>query len=364
MIIRKPRRSPARYFLRSARQSSPALSTGAAGLSDCDADDEENMSTDGYSPPRPLSVAIPDQLHYARRPTLAEVLSNTSPAPYTLTAFMAFLSQNHCLETLEFTMDASRYQKHYDQTTQSGPNGGEGQAYVMMLWQRLLAAYIVPNGPREVNLPGDIRDQLLSQPTDASPPSPAALEPAVKIIYDLMDESAFVPFLNSVPLYREAHSYPLPWRGSDEETSSRASGEESNLRAKHTRRPSSPPRPMDLLSSSLPSSGGSQQSRPSRTSNLTAGLSRGMRTSPHISSSSGGSGDNLTDDSGSASSPGREPMTPPNTPPTSDVSGSPRSRGQDNTWKKMTGKLGWKKRSTGGLRDANNPSWEDEGGLL
>ncbi|KAI9801289.1 MAG: hypothetical protein M1833_002859 [Piccolia ochrophora] len=358
MIIRKSRRSPARYFLRS-RQSSPASSFGS---SDCDADDEETMSFGGYSPPRPLSVAIPDAPYSPPRPTLAEVLSNTSPAPYTLTAFMAFLSQNHCLETLEFTMDASRYHKHYDQAAASGNDGVGGRDYVKMLWQRLLSAYIVPNGPREVNLPSAVRDHLLALPNTDIPPSPTLLEPAVKIVYDLMDESAFVPFLNSVSVRRDAHSYPLPSKGSEDDVSMSGSPVEGHHQAKSSRRQSSPPRPLEMLSSSLPSVSG-HQSRPSRTSNLTVGLSRGAKLSPHVSSSSAGSGDNLTDDSGSVSSPTREPMTPPNTPPTSDVSGSPRAR-NDNTWKKMTGKLGWKKRSTGGLRDGSFPPFEDEGGLL
>jgi hypothetical protein len=48
------------------------------------------------------------------RPTLDEVLANTAPAPYTLSAFMAYLSQNHCLETLEFTLDAKRYREAYE----------------------------------------------------------------------------------------------------------------------------------------------------------------------------------------------------------------------------------------------------------
>src|SRR5579862_3636155 len=187
MIGRKPRRTPA-----------PSLSTTSTprrpppgSFYDCEADDEGTMSTGEYKPAsRPLSVAIPHpQGPYCPRwPTLAEILSNTAPPPWTLSQFMAYLSQNHCLETLEFTMDASRYRKHYNEAF-SSPVSPDNDAckYVKMLWQRLLDAYITPNGPREVNLPSDVRDRLLSLPTHEYPPPPDSLDSAVKIIYELMD---------------------------------------------------------------------------------------------------------------------------------------------------------------------------------
>src|SRR4051794_20383280 len=78
-------------------------------FSDCDADDEGMTSGSDFVPSRPLSVAIPPGSYRPRRPTLAEVLANAAPPPWTLSAFTGYLSQNHCLETLEFTLDANRY---------------------------------------------------------------------------------------------------------------------------------------------------------------------------------------------------------------------------------------------------------------
>src|SRR5271156_743550 len=122
------------------------------------------MSSAEFLPSRPLTF-IPSGPYLPRRPTLQEVLADSAPPPWTLSAFMAYLSRNHCLETLEFTMDASRYRKHYNSMADSHPGtpispASEGCDYVKMLWQKLLDAYIAPNGAREVNLPSNVRDRL------------------------------------------------------------------------------------------------------------------------------------------------------------------------------------------------------------
>ncbi len=353
---------------------SPELSPWcSSAFSDCDADDEGAMSAEELIPSRPLSVVIPQEVaqgpYCPRRPTLTEVLSNTAPPPWTLSAFTAYLSQNHCLETLEFTMDADRYRKHFDKMAAQmagmpmSPENDDCE-YVVMLWRRLLNAYIVPNGPREVNLPSDVRDELLSLPNSVRPPSPESLDSAVKIVYELMDESVLVPFLNEVSCLRGPQTSMSPWNESGENIHIRGSLDERGFhRSRARRRPSPISSAMDLTSPSyIPSSGG--HTRAATTSNLSAALGRGTKLAANINHSSSASGDaSLTDDSASGSSPGREPMTPPTTPPSSEmVGGSPRSR-QDNTWKKMTGRLGWKKKSGGGLRDSRFHSIEDEGNI-
>jgi hypothetical protein len=351
------------------------------------------MST-GDRASRSLSIHVPPsqqqqpQPFIPTRPTLANILSNTASPPWTLTAFMAYLSQNHCLETLEFTMDASRYRKHFDQMEPQGTvNAAAGCEYVKMLWQRLLDAYIIPDGPREVNLPSEVRDRLLSLPNRFVPPSPDSLDPAVKIIYDLMDESVLVPFLNSVSDPRGVPSTTNSARNSDDEMGSHDEGSSSRRpRSRRSRRGSSPLSTGGVTTSSYNSTSTSagQRTRTSRASNL-VGLGNRQSTTSSVHQRSTQfypSGDNLTDDSGGASSPGHEPMTPPTTPPTSDTGGmspgaSPRSRTETrgDAWKKMTGKLGFKKTSSrtslSGYRDSlyrSRPSsgvdQDGAGGLL
>lgn len=358
---------PSLYLATSSRETSPSCSSA---LSDWDADDEGFMSSAEFLPSRPISVAIPSGPYCPRRPTLQEVLANSAPPPWTLSAFMAYLSQNHCLETLEFTMDASRYQKHYNAMSESSPQTplsptSDGCDYVAMLWQKLIDAYITPNGPREVNLPSNVRDRLMSLPSTPLPPPPAELDPAVKIIFELMDESVLVPFLNSVTALRGPQTYQSPWTSSDDmPMAHQGSLDERSLSPGQSRRrrDRSPPSTGVSMESATSFHSG-PISRPTQQSHLTAALGRSAssRLSAYLSQhSSGSSGSetqdaSLTDDSASSpSNSGLEPMTPPTTPPTSDMvfhgaspGTSPKNtKNESNSWKKVSAKLGWKKSKT------------------
>ena len=335
--MRKSKRQkqvPPQQYEANSAFTSPRCSTV---LSDWDADDEF-MSSGEHLSSRPLSLAIPAGPYCPRRPTLREVLANSAPPPWTLSAFMAYLSQNHCLETLEFTMDASRYRKHYDALRENSHGllitpSTDGCEYVRMLWQKLLDAYITPNGPREVNLPSDVRDRIVSAPNHFTPPHPSQLDTAVRIVYELMDESVLVPFLNSVSV-RGPTTYSSPYPSTDDM---------SNLLAQDSR--------ANAGSSAGASSGSSRDTqsysgplRPSQPSHLALAIKRGFGSAYTSSSTSSAEGneDSYTDDSlSTADSPSSmgEPMTPPITPPTSDTldpaDASPKAKADESAWKKM-----------------------------
>ncbi|KAL6714865.1 hypothetical protein ACLMJK_007125 [Lecanora helva] len=361
MIRRKPDTpQPSSYLSTPPPETSPRSSIV---VSDWDADDEDSTSMEDVRASRPSSLdTSEDSIQqerppYPQRPTLPDVLSNSAPPPWTLSAFTAYLSQMHCLENLEFTMDADRYRERYDAMSSqmagtASTNEVEEHKYVTMLWERLINAYIIPDGPREINLPSDVRDTLLSLSNNNNmPPRPEMLDPAVKIIYNLMEESVLISFLNEIPSTKGRQSNhnrqktletkPRKRGGSDSSTEKRSG------RSKSTRRAS----PSAFLDSRA------EYSKGDPTGRLTpnASYSRVPRAQGYTSSGNGDTG-SLTDDSTNAPSPGAEPMTPPNTPPSSDFGGhSPRSR-NDNGWKKM---LGWKKKSSTGMRDSRYPSFED-----
>jgi hypothetical protein len=232
-------------------------------------------------------------------PTLTEILLDVAPPPWTLSAFMAYLSTNHCMESLEFTLDLQRYAAIYDQNLADHPSSLESNAQLGHLWDKLINVYVAPCSPREINIPSPVRDRLLRIPARPEPPHPRALEEAGRIIHELMNDSLLVPFLESVsPLHLDTsaghhhgHSSPFP----------------------------------PYLS-------------------VGAGSSSPRTGSTHGSDLEGG----LTDDSDGYSPPANEPMTPPTTPPTSADWGFPHSPGglqramaaQKEGWKKFGAKLG------------------------
>ncbi|GES60659.1 regulator of G protein signaling domain protein [Aspergillus terreus] len=352
-MLKKRSLHPPLLFWHHSPNSTPALSPTSSS-SDSESDDE--MDSDPAQS-RPLSLTVPPGACCPMRPTLDEVLANTAPAPYTLSAFMAYLSQNHCLETLEFTLEAQRYRESYDTLSRQlnefpiVSDCPETQ-HLRMLWQRLLTAYILPGAPREINVSSDVRDEIVQQSKSLAPPTPQTLDVALKLVHELMEESIFLPFLNAhasaaqmVPL-----SEPLP--SDDDVMVVSGSGLDE-----HARRSRSKSRRISPQSSArdLPSHPVANPGHPSRPnfslSSVTAMAKPSHWTSGHVSSASGDSGSaTLTDDSGSLQSNVSvgEPMTPPTTPPSSEphlnLAHSPKTR-TENPWKKMGLKLGFKKRS-------------------
>lgn len=335
-MLKKKTLAPSFLFRNTTPTTTPELSPTSS-----DSDSEEDMDSAGS---RPVSLVGA----FSMRPTLDEVLANVAPPPYTLSAFMAYLSQNHCLETLEFTMEANRYREsYYALIDRLGPNALAADSpesqHMRMLWQRLLTAYIFPGSPREINLSSEVRDALLQYTNVTAPPLPETLDSAVKRIHDLMEESIFLPFINShttspsmmpsEPLMTPDDILSLSSSTLDEHPMKR-------VRSRVSKRIS----PQSSLKD-LPATGHSRS-----TMSLGAVHAIGKRTSGALLSSSAESA-SLTDDSSPQSSPTvEEPMTPPSTPPASEPHlpiQSPKLR-TENPWKKMGMKLGFKKRSTTG----------------
>ncbi|EWC45870.1 hypothetical protein DRE_04877 [Drechslerella stenobrocha 248] len=335
MSARNYRRPPS---LRLSRSRSSSDNSPNVSPNHSDQEDDDMSSNTSEFQSRPASLTMAAGAYCPRRPTLAEVLANKASPPFTLSAFMAYLSQNHCLETLEFTMDAKRYRKHYQSMT-SSPGGSpvtpsdESCQYVKMLWQRLMDAYIQPNGPREVNVPGNIREELLGLPTTFLPPHPDSLDPAVNIIHELMEESILMPFLNSVSTEFKPQC-PAPWEMDNNNAYMRGSLDERLLF--RSRQSSGSPPAMDYASSYSSATSASRPGAPPFSPAL--GWHRHSAQPAASAWNGSNSGDSIVEEGSEGMV---SPMTPPHTPPSCD-SNSPKGKSHD-TWRKMTGKLGWSK---------------------
>lgn len=299
------------------------------------------MSGEDMVRARPISmVSRREGIMSPGRPTLEDVLNNTAPSPYTLAAFTAFLSQQHCLETLEFTTEAKRYGDRYDEV--SGQLAGmpltietqEGWDLIQD-WNRMLDIYVRPGSPREINLPAEERDTLVHQPCEIRPPLPETLDPAVRRMFDLMSESIFIPFCNSLKHlpYAQTYNAMSEYAGHVDLEPSRLTFDERTLHHHASRRRRSPPLTSDA--SFQPSRSPPQQHN--RTSTLSSALGRqsGNRLSTHVSHSSAVSESALTDSSGGPESPPpgehESSITPPTTPPTSDLGMASLSHGSSGT---------------------------------
>ncbi|CAI7606036.1 unnamed protein product [Penicillium crustosum] len=325
-MLKKKTLAPSLFFRNHTPTATPELSPTSS-----DSDSEEDMESSGS---RPVSLAISSGA-FSMRPTLNEVLANIAPPPYTLSAFMAYLSQNHCLETLEFTMEANRYRdSYYALAERIGPAAMESECpetqHLRMLWKRLLTAYIFPGSPREINLSSEVRDALLQYTNVPAPPVPETLDSAVKRIHDLMEESIFLPFVNSHTT-SPSMGPSEPFMGPDDFMSLSSTSLDEHpmkrVRSRVSKRISPQSSTKDL------SATGHNRS----TMSLGTVHAIGKRTSGALVSTSG-------------DPTAEEPMTPPTTPPASEPHlpiHSPRLR-TENPWKKMGMKLGFKKRSTGG----------------
>lgn len=157
------------------------------------------MPNNASQPP----TSPPDDIPSPSRITLDNILSNHSPTPYTFNAFLDFLIQNHCTESLDFISEAKAYPTIYN-THWSSPENRvivRDPTLVGAQWEALMKTYILPGSPSEINLPAYIREQLLGiLDVTVSPPNPEQLDSAINHAYEILTEDALIPFIRSFQL--------------------------------------------------------------------------------------------------------------------------------------------------------------------
>lgn len=142
--------------------------------------------------------------HFGKYPTLEEILDDKASHPYSFSNFVGYLSRNHCLETVEFTKDVSNYTKKYNENPYSIEE-------LNSLWKRILDAYVKTDSPKELNLPCEVKNQLISiSVTSEQAPSPSLLSRAVDLAKDMMKENVYLPFISSVRCKEQKQTPPPP----------------------------------------------------------------------------------------------------------------------------------------------------------
>lgn len=132
-------------------------------------------------------------------PTLDDILADRAPEPYTLEGLKDFMARNHCLEVLEFVLDVALYRQWY-YVWDTATSASRCTATLRHQWDHILSTYIRTNASKELNVPCNVRDDLLHAWRDAArqPVPPEHLDGAVDVAKDLMKENVYLPFIATV----------------------------------------------------------------------------------------------------------------------------------------------------------------------
>ncbi|CAG8654670.1 699_t:CDS:2 [Funneliformis mosseae] len=167
-----------------------------------------------------------------RKPTLGDILNNETSYPYSLDDFATFLDQTYCLENLEFYLALRRYTYYacnfYNYSSSPMSNivesdsffestsllsvvdpaltyydddaslRGDAPAHLDFLKQKLhelITTFIIPNSPKEVNIPAETRDYLLTNVFQYNNYHPSIFDQVKDQIFELMESSSFTQFL-------------------------------------------------------------------------------------------------------------------------------------------------------------------------
>ncbi|KAG2234019.1 hypothetical protein INT48_007109 [Thamnidium elegans] len=163
--------------------------------------------------------------------TLEMVLSNTIEFPFRLQDFSDYLTQTYCNENLLFYQSVVDYKEKcniyfnfnndqqvllvdgislFDFTSNQAhllsPKEATWFQTLKDLFEIILSTFILNDAPQEINLPYEIRHQLLQSYQLQQSYHPILLYPACTAIIELLRISAFIPFAtdpNRLSLYQK-----------------------------------------------------------------------------------------------------------------------------------------------------------------
>ncbi|THW37302.1 hypothetical protein D6D21_08319 [Aureobasidium pullulans] len=134
---------------------------------------------------------------------MEDILANRVPTPWTYASFVAYLSDNYCLEILQFALAAAQYKEQYDFVSSipgrrvSLPS--QESQDLLILWTSLVETYLLPDGEREVNLPSRIRDPIIGYTLEQRAADPQVLESAILATWELMEGLILSSYVSEIP---------------------------------------------------------------------------------------------------------------------------------------------------------------------
>lgn len=139
--------------------------------------------------------------------TLEMVLSNKTAAPFSLFDFSEYLKQTYCNENLLFYQAVIDYkerciayfgEENFDFTSKSSilldPKELLWFETLKNKFEIILQDFILSDSPQEINIPYEIRHQLLTSYQLKQSYNPILLDPACNAVIELLRISAFIPF--------------------------------------------------------------------------------------------------------------------------------------------------------------------------
>jgi len=172
-------------------------------------------TTDTASSSDSETTQLTEQPSQISRPNFNNIISGHASAPYDFVSFVDFLSRNHCIETLDFLSEANAYSDSYHNSGISAHQGHMTPETRRLgkQWKTIMSTYISPGSPNELNLPDDIRNQLLNNhDVLISPPNPSQLEATIHHARELLADGVLIPFINSIPMEMRSRSLSIEQR--------------------------------------------------------------------------------------------------------------------------------------------------------
>lgn len=139
--------------------------------------------------------------------TLETVLSDKTASPFSLSDFSEYLKQMYCNENLLFYQAVLDYKERCNTYFGQGEFDFTGQSVVSLdakelLWfetlknkfEIILQTFILSDSAQEINIPYEIRHQLLTSYQSQQSYHPDLLDPACNAVIELLRISAFIPF--------------------------------------------------------------------------------------------------------------------------------------------------------------------------